>query len=120
MLEWTGPLLAPVSGGYRFTTMSDDGVEVWVNDQLVIGNWNDHGPTTDTSKTIRLTAGVKYRHQGAVLRALVLGDHGIAMDDSRTDVDHHPIHESIPVVSGCCPPPTSPWSRCAKQGRGHL
>jgi hypothetical protein len=59
-VEWTGQVLAPVSGAYRFTTTSDDGIQVWVNGALVINNWTNHAPTTDSSNTINLTAGVKY------------------------------------------------------------
>ena len=44
---------------YRFYTLSDDGVRLWVNGQLLINNWTDH-PTTENSGTIALTAGQKY------------------------------------------------------------
>lgn len=33
------------SGRYRFTAISDDGVRVWVNNQLIIDGWSDHPPT---------------------------------------------------------------------------
>lgn len=33
-----------VAGRYRFTAISDDGVRMWVNGQLVIDAWNDHQP----------------------------------------------------------------------------
>jgi hypothetical protein len=59
-VRWTGQVLAPVTGNYTFSTVSDDGVRLWVNGQLVINNWTDHGPTTNTSAPIALTAGVKY------------------------------------------------------------
>jgi PA14 domain/K319L-like, PKD domain len=59
-IEWTGTVLAPVSGQYRFSTTSDDGIRVWVNGRLMINNWTDHAPTTNTSRTINLTAGVRY------------------------------------------------------------
>lgn len=32
------------AGRYRFTAISDDGVRMWVNGQLVIDGWNDHQP----------------------------------------------------------------------------
>ncbi|RXK86144.1 PA14 domain-containing protein [Filimonas effusa] len=41
--RWTGRLKAPVTGTYRFRTKSDDGVRLWVNDVLVIDDWNTHG-----------------------------------------------------------------------------
>jgi len=59
-VRWTGQVQAPVSGTYRFSTVSDDGVRLWVNGTQVINNWTDHGSTTNTSAAITLTAGVKY------------------------------------------------------------
>ncbi|MFZ4663224.1 MAG: PA14 domain-containing protein [Caldilineaceae bacterium] len=58
--RWRGEIEAPTSGLYQFQTLSDDGVRVWVNGQLLINNWTIHGPTTDTSGQIYLTAGARY------------------------------------------------------------
>lgn len=57
--RWTGWLQAPVSGNYSFHTLSDDGVRLWVNGELVINNWSNHSATED-SGSISLTAGEKY------------------------------------------------------------
>jgi hypothetical protein len=59
-VRWTGQVQAPVSGSFRFSTVSDDGIRLWINGQQVINNWTDHGSTTNTSAAITLTAGVKY------------------------------------------------------------
>nr|WP_324259615.1 DUF6701 domain-containing protein [Cellvibrio fontiphilus] len=59
-VRWTGRLRAPTTGNYRFQTVSDDGVRLWVNNQLIINNWNDHSATTDTSATVTLQAGYAY------------------------------------------------------------
>ncbi len=76
-VRWTGRVLAPTSGRYRFQTSSDDGVRLWVNGVLVVDNWTDHSPTTNTGATpIALTAGQSYdirleyyeRTGGAVMR----------------------------------------------------
>ena len=53
-------MVAPVTGSYRFTTVSDDGVRLSVNGQLLVDNWTAHPPTTNTSAAISLSAGVKY------------------------------------------------------------
>jgi hypothetical protein len=58
--RWTGRVEAPVTGSYRFSTVSDDGIRLWVNGQLAINNWTDHAATTNTSAAIALTAGVRY------------------------------------------------------------
>lgn len=38
-VRWTGKLLAPVSGRYRFSAIVDDGVRVWVGGKKVIDEW---------------------------------------------------------------------------------
>jgi hypothetical protein len=58
--RWTGRVEAPVTGSYRFSTVSDDGIRLWVNGLLVINNWTDHAATTNTSAAIAFTAGVRY------------------------------------------------------------
>jgi len=59
-VRWTGKVEAPVTGSYRFSTVSADGVRLWINGQQVINNWTDHSSTTNTSAAISLTAGVRY------------------------------------------------------------
>ena len=61
-IRWTGQFQAAYSESYTFTTISDDGVRLWVGDQLLIDNWTDHSATTNTA-TINLTAGQTYNLQ---------------------------------------------------------
>ncbi|EUJ10021.1 cytochrome c peroxidase [Methylophilaceae bacterium 11] len=56
-VRWTGFIEATVTGSYQFQTYSDDGLRVYVNNQLIINNWTPHGPTLDTSATLNMTAG---------------------------------------------------------------
>jgi YVTN family beta-propeller protein len=58
--RWTGSVMATSSGTYRFRTISDDGVRLWVNGVQVINNWSDHAATTNTSGTVNLVAGQRY------------------------------------------------------------
>ena len=44
---------------YTFYTLSDDGVRLWVNNQLIIDNWTDH-PPTENAGIIALEAGQLY------------------------------------------------------------
>ncbi|MBK8186195.1 MAG: hypothetical protein IPK77_02475 [Cellvibrio sp.] len=62
-VRWTGQLRAPTTGSYRFQTVSDDGVRLWVNGQQVINNWTDHASATNTSSSITLEAGYAYSIQ---------------------------------------------------------
>ncbi len=58
-VRWTGQVQAQFSETYTFSTVSDDGVRLWINGQLLIDNWTVHAPTEDTG-TITLIAGQKY------------------------------------------------------------
>jgi hypothetical protein len=57
--RWTGSIEAPATGTYRFQTVSDDGIRVWLGGALVIDNWTVHGSTTNTASDINLEAGQK-------------------------------------------------------------
>ena len=58
-IRWTGQIESVYSEEYTFYTTSDDGVRLWINDELVIENWTDHAPTVNTG-TIALEAGQLY------------------------------------------------------------
>src|SRR5665648_73950 len=59
-VQWTGQVQPRYSENYTFTTISDDGIRLWVNGSQIINNWGDHGITTDNSVPITLIAGQKY------------------------------------------------------------
>lgn len=58
-VRWSGFVQPKYSETYTFYTDSDDGVRVWVNNQLIIDNWTDHG-VTENSGQIALAAGDFY------------------------------------------------------------
>ncbi len=57
--RWTGQVLPQYSEPYTFTVKGDDGVRLYVNNQLVVDRFVDQAPT-ETSGTIQLQAGQKY------------------------------------------------------------
>ena len=57
-VRWQGWVKPKVSGPHTFFTLSDDGVRLWVNGQLLIDQWTDHAPT-EHSGQISLQAGQK-------------------------------------------------------------
>lgn len=59
-VTWEGQVTPDESGSYTFSTVSDDGVRLYIDNNLVISNWTDHGPRRDTSAAINLTAGTAY------------------------------------------------------------
>lgn len=56
-VRWSGQIEPRYSETYTFQTRTDDGVRLWVNNQLVIDRWIDQVATTH-SGTIALQAGV--------------------------------------------------------------
>lgn len=58
-VRWTGMVRPRYAETYTFYTQSDDGVRLWVNDQLVIDNWTYHA-LTENAGQITLQAGQTY------------------------------------------------------------
>lgn len=58
-VRWTGQVQPLYSQTYTFYTVSDDGVRLWVNGQLIINNWSDHA-AVENRANVTLTAGQKY------------------------------------------------------------
>jgi len=55
--RFSGLLTAPATATYTIATESDDGVRVWIDDVLVIDDWNAHY-VTRTEASVALTQGV--------------------------------------------------------------
>jgi MSHA biogenesis protein MshQ len=62
--RWTGKVKAPITGSITFSTVSDDGVRLWIDNNLIIDNWTVHGDTTNTASPVTLTGG-RYRKLSA-------------------------------------------------------
>ena len=56
-VRWTGQIEIPETGSYRFQTLSDDGVRVYVDGVRVVNNWTAHSATRNTSSARSYTAG---------------------------------------------------------------
>ena len=85
-IRWTGWVEPKNSGAYSFSTISDDGVRLWVDNKLIIDQWIDQGATKHTgTSTIQMTAGHKYdikleyyEHTGAASVKLLWSGPGLA------------------------------------------
>ncbi|GIK72049.1 MAG: hypothetical protein BroJett021_10370 [Chloroflexota bacterium] len=96
--RWTRTLLVTQPGTFRFTLNSDDGSRLFINDQLVINAWYDHGAARTFSATRQLDAGshevrIEYyeRRGAAVVR-----------------FGWSPIGGSAPSAPTVAPPPPPP------------
>jgi len=58
--RWSGTLTAPESGSFTFATQSDDGVRVWLDNQLIIDNWTQHSAVWNESGSVNLVSGQQY------------------------------------------------------------
>ena len=59
-IRWTGYFVPKTTGDYKFFTSADDGVRLYVGDQLAIDDWLPHSQTMDTSVR-HLDAGHAYK-----------------------------------------------------------
>ena len=57
--RWTGKMMPFYSEDFTFYGVADDGIRVWINDQLVIDAWFDQVETEHASAPIPLVAGVE-------------------------------------------------------------
>jgi GH43 family beta-xylosidase len=58
-VRWTGQIEPAYSESYTFTALSDEGVRVWVDGQLLIDDWTPH-VRRNQQGTIALQAGQRY------------------------------------------------------------
>ncbi len=56
-VRWTGQLVPTSDGLHTIVSETDDGVRVWVNEQLIIDDWNGHFVTRNEAP-VELVAGV--------------------------------------------------------------
>lgn len=59
-VRWTGWLVPPANGRYIFHATVDDGIRIWLNDQLIMDEWRPQR-TSSFKASINLKAGVPYR-----------------------------------------------------------
>jgi hypothetical protein len=58
--RWTGQVQPEFSETYYFVARVDDGVRLWVNNQLILSRWPGGGVTDTPGAGINLQAGVLY------------------------------------------------------------
>jgi beta-glucosidase len=59
-IRWTGYFVPKESGDYKFYTSADDGVRLYIGDEIAIDDWQPHSQTMDTAAR-HLEAGQAYK-----------------------------------------------------------
>jgi beta-glucosidase len=59
-IRWTGELMPGASGEYVFSFTSDDGCRLYLDDKLIIDDWNVHSAHTEKA-SVTLEKGKKYQ-----------------------------------------------------------
>ncbi|WP_265444979.1 PA14 domain-containing protein [Acetivibrio straminisolvens] len=59
-VRWVGKIDARYTEEYTFYTLSDDGVRVWINNVLIIDNWQKQDSEVESSGKIELKSGRQY------------------------------------------------------------
>lgn len=57
---WTGVIVPQKTDTYTFYLTGDDGIMMWLNNNVIIDGWKEQPPTEYESKPIKLDAGEKY------------------------------------------------------------
>jgi hypothetical protein len=143
-VRWTGSVRLPKDGVFTFYTVSDDGIRLWVDDQLIIDNWTDHGETENQGQ-IELWGGRPhfvrleyYEKTGAAVAKLLWAGPGLEKQviptqflfpdlwtDSTKGIGLKGVYYAGAELGGTAedklPPGTAEgWKRMAKLGRGFV
>lgn len=106
-VRWTGYVVPRYSETYTFTTTSDDGVRLWVNDQLLVNNWTRHAQSYNSAK-IALTAGVPVTLRMEFFQG---GGDAVARLEWASDSQKREIVPASQLYPGSMPePPAAPTS----------
>jgi len=58
--RWTGVVAAPETGEYRFRFASENGYRIWIDDKLIVDEWQVGDAPSIASGRVRLEAGRRY------------------------------------------------------------
>lgn len=98
-VRWVGQVQPQYTETYVFNTRSDDGVKLWVNDQLLIDRWQTQS-ATDWTNIIALQAGVKYNIKLEYLQRGSSGSVRLYWYSPSQAKQIIPTERLYPVVSG--------------------
>lgn len=72
--RWTGVLTAPESGEYRLRYASENGYRIWIDDKLIVDEWQVGDAPSIASGRVNLEAGRKYALRVEAVQRDATGD----------------------------------------------
>lgn len=103
-IRWEGFLNAPETGNYVFSAKVDDGIRIWVNNQLLINGWqlNDMG---NFQGAIQLQKGNSYPIKVEYFNALFEGEINVMWAIPNTNIGFQTIGNQYFTQNYVAPPP---------------
>lgn len=103
-IRWLGYLTAPETGDYVFSAKVDDGIRVWVNNQLLINSWqmNDMG---NFQGTIKLQKGGSYPIKIEYFNGLLEGEINVMWTIPKANKGFQTIESQYFTQTYQAPPP---------------
>ncbi len=105
--SWTGQVLPQYSQTYSFVARVDDGVKLWIDNQLVLDRWPGGG-ATDTIGSIELTAGVPHDLSLEYYEASGAAEAHLSWFSEDQAKQVIPMNRLFPTISGSTPRPGDP------------
>jgi MSHA biogenesis protein MshQ len=59
-VRWDGLVQVPADGAYTFRVRGDDGIRIWVDGNLLVSDWSNHGPRNRDSSPVNLLSSQLY------------------------------------------------------------
>lgn len=112
-IRWTGKLVPPVSGTYRFGLETDDKGRFYLGGKLLIDNWQPFEMNVVKTRELKLEAGKEYdlqidyaeetEYAGISLRWLKEKDESLAAKEMANAVEVAKQSDAVVVVAGISP-----------------
>jgi beta-glucosidase len=85
--RWTGALTAPESGEYRFRFASENGYRIWIDDKLIVDEWQVGDAPSIASGRVVLEAGRRYALRVEAVQRDATGDQKLVWSTPRQNGD---------------------------------
>src|SRR5258708_15719093 len=116
-VRWTGQIMPQYSETYYFVPNTDDGVKLWVNDQLVVDHWVLQA-ASDSVGAIALQGGTRYNFKMEYFNGGGPGSVNLSWYSASQPKQIVPASRLYPTTIPAAPPAiTSPLTACAFFGQ---